>query len=538
MTVTIDQLRSATSYLDFGLLFGVSHSRLASSLYGRASSYRTFAIPKKSGGHRLIESPVKERRSAQKVLAEALNAHYRPTKSAHGFVAGRSVVTNARAHVAKSIVVNVDLLDFFPSITFQRVRGIFLAQPLGFGWFSSNVLAQLVCCNGRLPAGGVTSPVVSNIVLSGLDKSLAALAARYGGAYTRYADDLTFSFDRSPSQLGSIVTRQDSGEWVVGPSILDLVSKNGFSLNTGKTRIRFGGSRKAVTGVVVNQKTNVPRKWLRDLDRNIYVARKYGLSSAAAKMFPSLDQGVAERRFLRKIHGQISYMRMIRGAGDWLTADIAFKFNEISESPLRVPDVEIVRQQNRTTRSVLTVFGYKAKPADPLAWDEVGTAFVYDKGLIVTAAHVLMGGNKVFPYVLVSHPHAPAKRFECNVVAIDVHRDIAVLDLSQKAHSLSRIRFEAGHAPSVGDSVISVGFPGYFFGGKHHIQQHGIAGSFVASGIQKHSITGTVVGGLSGGPVLNAEYQVVGLVHRGVAAGGHGNEIISIAEIEKVVAAI
>ena len=538
MTIDINELRAARTYRDVGKAFGVGHAELAKALYGKGSTYNSFLIAKRSGGYRVIDSPIGERRVVQEKLTELLNELYRPNPWAHGFVARRSVATNADPHVRCVSLVNIDIQDFFPSITFSRIRGIFLSRPFGLNWFAANVLAQACTCEGRLPAGGVTSPILSNFILSKLDKSLGALTARFGGMYTRYSDDLTFSFGRPLGQLAGIVTRNDAGEWEIGSLLTELISQNGFSVNAKKTRIRGDGARKEVTGIIVNERRNVPIKWLRDLEKTLYTAQKFGLKSSAQRMFPSLHQDIAVRRFLRQVHGKISYLTMVRGAGDWVAAELAFRFNSLSSAPLRVPDVEIISRQERVTRSVLTVFGFKHAPADFLAWDEVGSAFVFDRGLIVTAAHVLTSQGIDLPFAYISHPHQPSVRIGCDILARDVSRDVAVLRPKSATHDLTRIRFAHGLTPASGDGVLSVGFPAYKFGGKHHIQPHAVSGVYVASAVQKMSLTGTVVGGLSGGPVLDKENRVVGLVQRGVVGGGHANEAVTVPEISKVVSSV
>src|SRR5690606_22831158 len=116
----------------------------------------------------------------------------------------------------------------------------------------------------------------SNIICAKLDKRLSALAARLGGSYTRYADDLTFSFDRPLSQLRSIAMLDEEGKPVVGGSISEIVKSEGFSINMDKFRIAIKGSRKTVTGLVVNEKVNVKRSWYLKLESTIYAIEKFG----------------------------------------------------------------------------------------------------------------------------------------------------------------------------------------------------------------------------------------------------------------------
>src|SRR5262245_29776453 len=194
--VTIPQLR----WLAF-------HSDAATVVH-----YRTFQIPKKSGGVREIAAPMARLAAAQRwilqnVLAPAQSLH----DAAHGFVPGRSTVTNARPHVKRAVVVNMDLADFFPTISFPRIRGLF--RKMGYSGAVSTIFA-LLCTesprrvatyDGRsyhvalgpraLPQGACTSPALANLVATSLDKRLDHFATSVGWTYTRYADDLTFSGD-------------------------------------------------------------------------------------------------------------------------------------------------------------------------------------------------------------------------------------------------------------------------------------------------------------------------------------------------------
>ena len=128
---------------------------------------------------------------------------------AHGFIKGRNIMSNAVPHVRRDAVVNADLKDFFPSITFPRVKGIF--EALGYSPAAATVLALLCTDSPRrtveyagkrlhaatgpraLPQGACTSPALSNLAARKLDARLEGLARKTGWTYTRYADDLTFS---------------------------------------------------------------------------------------------------------------------------------------------------------------------------------------------------------------------------------------------------------------------------------------------------------------------------------------------------------
>ncbi|RYF71468.1 MAG: RNA-directed DNA polymerase, partial [Cytophagaceae bacterium] len=231
--------------------------------------YKSFYLPKKSGGKRLISAPMPRLKKAQLWILEHLLQKITPTEQAHGFTTGRSIVSNAQPHVGQEVVINVDLKDFFPTISFPRVKGLFMA--LGFSEQLATLLALLctelptyaVSLDGRtyyvatderrLPQGAPTSPAISNLIAYRLDRRLQGMATRFGYAYTRYADDLTFSAsDTAVKQVEQVL-------W----SVNQIVESEGFTVHPDKISVMRKGSQQRVTGVVVNDKPGVDRATLR-----------------------------------------------------------------------------------------------------------------------------------------------------------------------------------------------------------------------------------------------------------------------------------
>jgi RNA-directed DNA polymerase len=155
--------------------------------------YTAFEVPKKSGGNRQILAPVSPIKIIQRKLKQVLDAVYTPKPAAHGFVTSRSIVTNARVHKKRRYVLNLDLQDFFPSIHFGRVRGMFIKNRYNLNNEVSTVLAQICCHNSLLPQGAPTSPVISNMLCARLDAKLQQLAKKHQCTFTQYADNITFS---------------------------------------------------------------------------------------------------------------------------------------------------------------------------------------------------------------------------------------------------------------------------------------------------------------------------------------------------------
>ena len=296
-------------------------------------SYKVFTIPKKSGGFRTISAPGRLLLSLLTYTNRIFQAVYEAPSCTVGFVPGRSVVDNAKMHVGRDYVFNTDLQDFFPSITQARVWATLQLPPFSFNKTIANALAGLCCSeiliNGEirnaLPQGAPTSPVLTNIICQKLDRRLTGLAKRFHVHYSRYADDITFSSDHDVYQEG-------------GPFLTELkriIGEQHFTINESKTRVQKKGARQEVTGLVVSDKVNVTREYVRGLDSLLYIWERYGRKEAVSsflrhytakhnlkKQVPSME---------RVLRGRLMYMRMVKGEDDPVWRRLQRKFNGLSE---------------------------------------------------------------------------------------------------------------------------------------------------------------------------------------------------------------
>lgn len=528
--MTLTDLQAAAGYADLAPLFKIGVERLKANLYAGVG-YTSFTIPKKSGGARKIDAPNKTRRLLQRSLVTVLNDVYKPNPHVYGFVIGKCVAKNALRHVGRKTIINIDLQDFFNSISFKRVRGVFLARPFSLNWSVANIVGQICCHEGKLPAGGITSPVLSNIVMARMDKRLAAFARKHGGIYTRYADDLTISFDRPVSQLSEFIARDNDGVHSLAGPLNEIITSEGFSINPSKLHVATGTVRKLVTGVVVNEKVNAQRRWMRAIESKIYAVEKFGLPHVASKDWPDVHVGVASRMILRSLHGKLCYLSMIRGKGDWVVSDLANRFNRLhSDRILKVHDTELVTERGRVRRGIYVVHAANVARTHFVAEQPQGTGFVVGNGLIVTAAHVVSENKVVMPFVYIKTERSLGL-IECEVIAADHHRDLAVLKLKIHNGDLVRSRLMLGHDLGETESVTTIGYPDYFHGNRTSVQTHNITKVFPAAGVAKSTISGLVVGGLSGGPATDSKNRVVGVVHRGAGDHGPTNEMIRVSEV-------
>ena len=251
---------------DFAKFIGVKLQTLTYLLYIKKidNCYNTLEIPKKNGDTRTICVPNKNLKKVQKKLYNKLSTYYDEIKTqnnftskiSHGFEKNRSIVTNAEVHKNKRYVVNLDLLVFFPSINFGRVRSYFIKN----NYFEINddiatILAQLTCYKGTLPQGASTSPLIANMICNIMDIRILKIAKKYRLDYTRYADDLTFSTNNK-------YFLNDYDKFL--EDIKNIIHRSGFELNSKKTRLLFSNSRQEVTGLDVNKKISVPKEYYKN----------------------------------------------------------------------------------------------------------------------------------------------------------------------------------------------------------------------------------------------------------------------------------
>lgn len=160
---------------------------------------------------------------------------------------------------------NLALKDFFPSINFGRVRGMFMKDKrFGLDPKIATLIAQIACHDHVLPQGSPCSPVISNIVGHLLDIRLVRFAKAQKCTYSRYADDITFSTNGKsfPTDVAAPIPGSVH-DWALGAVLLKEIDKAGFAVNPGKTRMQYRGSRQVVTGLLVNEKPNIRPEYYR-----------------------------------------------------------------------------------------------------------------------------------------------------------------------------------------------------------------------------------------------------------------------------------
>lgn len=364
--------------------------------------YRVFEIAKRCGDKRTIEAPSPVLQVLQNKLLQVLNAVYIPRAPVHGFVKTRNIFTNAVQHAHRAWVLNIDLKDFFHSIHFGRVRGIFRAKPFLLSDPVAIAIAQLACSrdpnptdkvkrSARLPQGAPTSPIISNIVCGKMDGELRRFAHEHGAIYTRYADDITFSVRRRgfPQAIATIFEPEDGTiSAMLSGALTAIIESNGFTVNDAKIRIQPWKRSQRVTGLVVNQRPNIPRRFVRRTRAMLHAWEKYGLKDAERVFLEKYAHECKNQKslpsFQHRVRGNIAYIGQIRGHDDAVFLRFLSHYHKLIGDPLL--GVPAAMTTSLTQRDVFICHASEDKRSivEPLvkALEKEGISFWYDKANI------------------------------------------------------------------------------------------------------------------------------------------------------------
>lgn len=278
------------------LLMGRSDLYFTSVINSPENHYRSFKLRKRNGGFREILAPYPALLEMQYWIYNNILKKIPVSSYSHGFVCKKSIITNAKIHLNQKELLKLDLKDFFPSITINRI--IYVFKSLGYTNKVAFYLASLCSYEGTLPQGAPTSPYLSNIIAKKLDKRLIGLSKRYDLRYTRYADDLTFSGNSIPTKLLEYIN--------------EIVTSEGFVINPEKTRLYKNGGKRIVTGIsVIGNELKLPKNYRRSLRQELHFIIKYGYESHIKK---------------KKIR-KINYIEVLLGRVNfWLSVEPSNKF--------------------------------------------------------------------------------------------------------------------------------------------------------------------------------------------------------------------
>lgn len=511
---------------DVARILGRKESSLRYFLYKRRpeSMYRTFSIKKRNGTDRVISAPQRELKAIQRKLAYVLSCVYEPKVCAYGFVAGKSNVGNASQHTKRTLVLNIDLKDFFSQIHFGRVRGMLMKPPYSVGEEAATTIAQIACLNGILPQGAPSSPIITNMICVPLDNALIRLAKSAGCVYTRYADDLTFSTYKSAFDRNIVSFEDDKIK--IGNKLAGILEKHSFSINPEKINVRRHSQHQEVTGLTVNVFPNLRRNYIRNLRAILHHCRTQGIYESAkeyiAKGYCKNSDILAavndpekretiEKWFEYVLKGKINYIKQIKGGDDLTYLSFAQCLNQILGR--QVFDVSNLYKLNQL--ALENTFILECDMGDIY---EQGSAFYIPNVGLLTSYHVVEHGVLYKAYTCSGYKRDSfcAVGLDANLWTSDKKIDYAIFNISHPL--LGDKGFKIGDSTNlrVGDQVTVIGYPNYQEGDSPYIQNCAITSKKTFMGVPFYTVSGRIVHGASGGVVLNSKREAIGIIKGGV----------------------
>lgn len=360
------QLATALGVREDFLLRLTSPSRLV--------DYQVHKIPRRGRLHKgefriVFEAGPDEVKHFHKTLARRLEVYaskFDPTYPAawsFGYIRKRSTKMNAAIHCGAKLLMKVDLQDFFPSLSENRVKAILL--NLGLHESSASVIARILCIDGSLSLGLSASPLLANLACHQLDKKLAACASGSGAKYSRYADDISISGDVLPSRS----------------EVVQFIQSEGFRVAEEKFRLTKSGQAHFVTGLSVSDplQPHVPKWMKRKLRQELYFARKHGLDDHFRHRKERESSG------LRRIDGMVRYVSYIEAtAWQRLTSDWEQLLARDNEFPRQIPRFD------RRTEDVWLTVDESSIEIGSETWIALGCAYTKDRKAIESCVNEVL----------------------------------------------------------------------------------------------------------------------------------------------------
>lgn len=272
--------------------------------------YKTFYINKPGTDEkRLIEYPTGDLERVLSRLCDGLQWLYLQhiTDAAYGYIRKvkpcndpRDIYTNARRHLGRKYLLNIDLDDFFHQIDLNKLKNIFGDYTLfAFNPDTENLMIRLVAYHGRLPMGSPTSPPLSNFATINLDNDLLAWACRHNFVYTRFVDDLSFSSNMKISQT-------HFGQ------ISEIIQAHAFRPDMHKIKWFGASDPKEVTGLVLDKRIQLPQSFLDEFEAEILRFRSF---FATARQYPDVYVFQWLDKMKQVMQGRLAFMQMVYGKG-------------------------------------------------------------------------------------------------------------------------------------------------------------------------------------------------------------------------------
>lgn len=532
MNLNIADKQNLSSMEELCKKMNIDYKFLKYVLFKKKNSYKTFLIPKKNG-YREINVPCDELKNIQKNIKEYLEKEYLKKTSfpncVKGFLKNESIVTNAMEHYRAKHILTIDLENFFPSIHFGRIRGLFLGKPFYFSNNVATLLAKIACKDGKLPQGSPLSPILSNFICYRLDYNLNNLAKKYNCKYTRYADDITISTTRltMPIEIAYINEKQ---EIELNEKLEKIILDNSFYINKNKTKLRYLNYRQEVTGLVVNEKVNVPKIFIKKLrsESNYFKYEKYQEYGKKYLKLEKIDEDKIKEICRKHIIGKLNYLKMVRGKTDKVFLKYAKQFNEIFD--VNQFDVSYLDKSEYVKERCYIIHDFEDSYN--------GTGFLTKEYGLITCTHNFLNQESVEGfYEKIKNEDLNTNLYEKYGLKFLCHRknetqkqlldlfitksnyikDVCNCKIDMRKKKFDKVRID--YEPQIGEEVLAFGFGNYFNENNNSFKMisYKIVSKDKNDLREYYALDRPVVHGMSGGPVLNQNMEVIGILAVGSA---------------------
>lgn len=254
--------------------------------------YHTKTIEKSDGGKRVLSIPDHVLKIVQKRISDVILSCMSVSNYAKAYNCGDSPLGNAIPHLKNRMIIKLDIRQFFDHITYPMVKEKVFKKELFSE--SNRILLSLLCIfDESLPQGAPSSPAISNILLYDFDNRIGEWCRQRNITYTRYCDDMTFSGEFENWYLIDVIRK-----------VKFELKRYGLFINSKKTKILHDGQQKKITGIVVNDKANVPMDYRKRIRQEIYYIRKFGIETHLRNI--QYEESV--EHYLRSLLGRINYV--------------------------------------------------------------------------------------------------------------------------------------------------------------------------------------------------------------------------------------